>query len=115
MENSRRLFLKNSATALGIIIMPSLLQAKKNTKLSDLTAFCYILYPHKGLNIKYYEKCAKDLLNDKKNNDLLHTGIKRLNSLYNISFSNLSYVNQKKVIQYISSTDYKFFSLVRGY
>ncbi len=114
MENSRRVFLKTSICTISIIAMPSLLLAQKNTNLADLTAFCYILYPHKGLNLKYYEKCATTLLKDKKKNEILISGIKKLNSLYKISFSKLEYANQKKVIQYISSIDYNFFSLVKN-
>ncbi len=117
MENSRRLFLKTSISLIGIITIPSFLQAKKNinTNLSDLTAFCYVLYPHKGLDIKYYEKCAKNLLRDKSKNKILLTGIKRLNALYNQPFSSLKYINQKKVIQYISSVDNRFFTLVKNF
>lgn len=116
METSRRLFLKKGVLTLGVIAIPSFLQAnEENTNISDLTAFCYVLYPHKGLDTKYYEKCARDLLNNKNNTKVLLTGIKRLNYLYQKPFSKLRYVNQKNTIQYIKSVDEEFFNLVRSY
>jgi hypothetical protein len=115
MKNSRRLFLKKiGITTLTIFATPIVLEAK-NTELNNLTAFCYALYPQKGLNLKYYEKCALSLLSDTKNHKMISKGVNRLNKLFNKPFSELNYIDQKRAISYISSVNDQFFSHVRAY
>ncbi|MFY9075861.1 hypothetical protein OZZ08_12955 [Malaciobacter mytili] len=113
-NNQRRMFLKKtSILALSIFSFPNILEAK-NTIVDDLTSFCFTLFPHKGLSLKYYEKCSLALLNseDKK---LIKEGVLKLNKIYNTSFSKLDYQQQKKVLIYISSIDKSFFVKVKSY
>lgn len=113
-NTQRRMFLKKTTVlALSIFAFPNILEAK-NTIVEDLTSFCFTLYPHKGLNHKYYQNCALELLNS-ESKQLIKQGVSKLNKIYNVSFSKLNYEQQKKVLIYISSIDKSFFSKVKAY
>lgn len=117
MNNVRRSFIKTvGIVAFGSLSSYSLLGAKGHKSyVKDLAAFNYALFPHKGLNMKFYEKSAKDMLANKKNKNMIIGGLVRINKVFSKPFSKLRVNDKKNAVKYISNIDADFFSHVRGF